>query len=557
MARSRVLKRRAVRDPDAELEWTPIREVPRHFAPAIRKSQAALARYLKDSGRADLDEVQAAWDAIVADSRFDDAPGTFRADLLGRDAAARLWRAATDGSTRELDSALEALGRALSLTPAGGDRALYLHNVGMAHVLRFQLSRGEGELDAALDVLRQAIDAARGDPRLRPLALSGAADVLQTRFRMHGARDDIDQAVALATEAVEQAPTDSRRAWRYRGILSGALAYRYDAFGVIDDLQHAIALRISSSGEVEPRDSGALGTLLRRRWIALHDPHDLDWSIDLLRDFSGTTAAGRPARLTNLANSLLERFDETRDIEDAREAAEANEQSVALTSEGDWQLPSRHNNAGNSMRALYEATRDVGFLEQAVQHYERAVALTGPTAQERPSREYNLGNARQAVYERTGADEDAAAVTAAYRAACETGLASSLEWALASARVWATWAAGRAAWPEAAESATYGIEAVDELFRRQLGRDEKESWLARAAGLPSLAAFCLSAAERPADAAVAFERGRAFLLSEAIEQSRIDLGQLESAGRADLAERYRAVSRAVRSARGRTAAETA
>lgn len=43
---------------------------------------------------------------------------------------------------------------------------------------------------------------------------------------------------------------------------------------------------------------------------------------------------------------------------------------------------------------------------------------------------------------------------------------------------------------------------------------------------------------------MAFERGRAFLLSEAIEQSRIDLDQLESAGRADLAERYRAVSRA-------------
>jgi hypothetical protein len=543
-----------VRDPDAELEWAPIRESPDRFAATVEKAQGRLARYLESQRAADLDEVQRLWDSIVDDAGFADAPAPFRADLLNRAAVARQWRGARDASSAELDRALKEFDEAIVLAPA--DRALYLHNAGMTRLLRFQWEGTATELDGALELMRQAIDAAGADPRLRPLALAGAAAVLSARFRTTGARGDIEEAASLARAAVEEAPADSPRALRYRGILSSALSYRYDAFGTIDDLQQAIALWTTAaegSGSGPPslrwsRDA-SLGPLLRRRWLALRDRRDLDRSIDILRRAAKDSSAGnRPANLTNLGNALLERYDEIGDIDDVREAVAAHEQSLRETSEGDWQFASRHNNAGNSMMALYGETGDPRDLPRAVRHYELAVARAGPTAQERASREYNLGNARRALWERSHADADAAAATEAYRAACRSGLVRDLQWALGAAQTCAAWAAERAAWSDAADAAAWGIDAIDQLFRRQLARDEKETWLARASALPALAAFALSAAGRPADAAVAFERGRAFLLSEAIERDRLDLAQLERTGRQDLAERYRAASRTLRAA---------
>ncbi len=465
--------------------------------------------------------MQHLWDSVIADAAFTRAPASFRADLLNRSAVARQWRGVPDGSTAELEQGLEFLQEAIVLAPA--DRALYLHNAGMTHLLRFELEGSGSELDTALELMAEALDAAGRNPTLRPLALAGEAAVRNGRFRTRGARDDIEQAVTLARAAVDEATAGSPRAPRYRGILSQALAYRYDALGSIDDLQQAITL--------EPEGSPASGALLRRRWFALHDRRDLDQSIDILRKaVAGSAAGNRPANLTNLGNTLLDRYHETGDVDDVRAAVEAHEQSVLATAEGDWQLASRHNNAGNSLLALYDQTDDLEDLEKAAREYELAVAMTGPTAQERASRAYNLGNARLALWERTDSASDAAAATDAYRAACQSGLVGGLEWALASAQAWATWAVDRAAWSDAADATSSGLEAVDQLFRRQLARDEKETWLARAAGLPSLAAVALATAGRGKDATVAFECGRAFLLSEAIERSRLDLAQLETGG---------------------------
>ena len=52
------------------------------------------------------------------------------------------------------------------------------------------------------------------------------------------------------------------------------------------------------------------------------------------------------------------------------------------------------------------------------------------------------------------------------------------------------------------------------------------------------------AAHRSPEAVVALERGRAHLLSEALQRGRADLARLDAAGRADLAVRFEcAVSR--------------
>ena len=78
----------------------------------------------------------------------------------------------------------------------------------------------------------------------------------------------------------------------------------------------------------------------------------------------------------------------------------------------------------------------------------------------------------------------------------------------------------RSAWPEAVEAYGLGLEAVDRLYRIQLLRRHRETWLLAAEGLPLRAAYALAANGDPAAAAVTVERGRALLLSDALERDR-------------------------------------
>ena len=123
---------------------------------------------------------------------------------------------------------------------------------------------------------------------------------------------------------------------------------------------------------------------------------------------------------------------------------------------------------------------------------------------------------------------------------------------LDAARNWGRWADSRQAWHEGREAYAFGLDAMGNLFRKQLVRHHKETWLIRALGLPSQAAFGLAQAEDLTAAVVAIEYGRALLLSEATERDRNVVLRLHEERRSDLVERYdAAVSRWDESSRGR------
>ena len=114
------------------------------------------------------------------------------------------------------------------------------------------------------------------------------------------------------------------------------------------------------------------------------------------------------------------------------------------------------------------------------------------------------------------------------------------EQAIGSARSWGTWAASQESFPEAAEAWSYGLQAMEQLFRGQVTRLHKETWLRDAQGMSVQAAYALARTCDPAGACAALERGRALLLSETLQRDRADLEQLTKIGRADLYERYEA-----------------
>lgn len=88
----------------------------------------------------------------------------------------------------------------------------------------------------------------------------------------------------------------------------------------------------------------------------------------------------------------------------------------------------------------------------------------------------------------------------------------------------------RQSWEEANEAYDYALKAIEGLIRGQLLRSSKETWLSKAQDLPTRAAYALARTDDVRGAVEFIERGRAQLLSEALERNRSDLERLSKLG---------------------------
>jgi len=123
-----------------------------------------------------------------------------------------------------------------------------------------------------------------------------------------------------------------------------------------------------------------------------------------------------------------------------------------------------------------------------------------------------------------------------------------VRWSLAAAATLAGWDAERAEWAEAAAGFRTAMSAAESYLRVQTARQSAEAAMRGIGGLHGDAAYALARTGEPAEAAAAIERGRAVLLSDALDRELV-LSRLRSAGREDLAalaERLRDASGRVR-----------
>lgn len=547
-------------DPDGHLGWTPIRDVPGWCADAIANAQIFLQRFITKRDAQSREALASAWGAIATDKRFENSRLTFRLDILNRCAIVASWQAkSSDG----FDKAIDQWCKALKLVPDGWpERLRYLHNVGSQYLTRYDNTGDKADLEKAVKFSLEAVSAACDwSDYSVGMAYDGAVTALTVRYRKFGDREDLRRSIDIADEGLRRASAAGvSRLNMFRFALAGALRSRFEALGGIDDLNRAIETLDSTDENPVPRDvqegKELLAILLRKRGELKRNLNDLDRAVKLL-DASNDELPDDPARRTNLGNALLSRYKLAPNLDDVRRAVELQESAILLSRRNDWQKASRYNNAGNATLAMYEETKDPAYLSRSIAHYLEAIALTNPVAPELSSRYYNLGRARQRAYESEATKPNAQLVSDAYRAACTTGLQAGLEWALAAALQWGDWALAGREWDEAANGYRFALDAIDKLFRRQLSRDEQEMWLSRVRGLPGRAAYALSQVGQGADAAMAIERGRAFILSEALDRDRVDLNALEQSGQACLAKRYRAASAALRVANTAPAARAA
>jgi tetratricopeptide (TPR) repeat protein len=523
--------------------------IPTKFQDDIRSAQVAQKHYEHTSERDALNTAIGAWERILTDGTFSEAPQASQLGVFNNAGGTYLSRYWAQGTLPDLDRSIDLFKQAIAILPPDtAGRAMILSNLGSGLRDRYKRSGELPDLNAAIKALQQAVEATPPYAPERAAYLHNLGLGLKNRYEHSGQLQDLEAAIKACQQAVAATPPDAPQRAEYLHNLGNVLRDLYGHSGQVEDFEAAIR-SLDQAVEATPPGAGEPAGLLSHRGLCLSNRYlrsgqlaDLEAAI---KDFERAVAAtppgapGRARYLNNFGLGLSTRYDYSGQHEDLNAAIEAFDQAVAVTPADAPERAGRLGNLGGGLKRRYELNEQVDDLEAAIDTIEKAVAVTRGDAPERAAYLNNLGACLADRYGISGQLEDLEAAKSAYRCACDIGLQILPEAALMGARSWGKWALERHIWEEAVEAYNYGIQAVELLLQAQLLRSSKETWLREIQGLSSNAAYALARIGDLERAVEVAEGGRARLLAKALERSRHDLEQLAARGHNALLVRYR------------------
>lgn len=235
---------------------------------------------------------------------------------------------------------------------------------------RYGRTRAVDDLQRAITLGKEALEATSLDHINRTRLLSNLATGLSSRYECTGSIDDLQQAITLGEEALKATPLDHPdRAGRLNNLAS-RLSLRYQRTGAIDDLQQAITL---GQEAVEA--------------IPMGHPD-------------------RVALLDNLSNSLSDRYRRTEFIDDLQQAITLQQEAVELIPSDHPNRARRLSNLANKLSDRYEHIGLMDDLKQAVNLGQEALRATPLDHPDRATFLSNLASRLLTRYERIGAIDD-------------------------------------------------------------------------------------------------------------------------------------------------------
>lgn len=451
------------------------------------------------------------------------------------------------------------------------------------------LTRMTGEvasLNRAIDEL-VAVAAQPGTaPQVAHEARSSAIACLRLRHMRAPSRADLDLALALATESADRPGTaellasvevDLYHATGDLSLLRRAVA-RYDdllpvsdqtllataaaAFTELSSLdgdlrrseqalelaRQAVSVPVGSPYERARAYNALINALTNGRWSpGTETAAELEVAVRRLRDLLEGLLAGSPDRgglLTTLALGARTLGGFRNDIRAYEQACTALAEALAIMP---VDHPQRHIPALNlaaDLLAIGRLRRSPAPSAEAVTLLRATRAATPRSTPASAALAHNLAEALRDQWEFQSRSETEREADDMYREACTEGLLVAPENTLVAAGAWAAWSTARGRRDQAAEAYDIGLSAAELLFRTQGSRAHKVTWISRTQHLPEAAALAMITAGRAWDAALALERGRALLLSEALALFAIDLSALRS-DHPGLADEYTAAAAAL------------
>jgi CHAT domain-containing protein len=507
---------------------------------ALSSAVTMLGEALADDDHSDLD---------VADCYYE----------YGR---ALLDKAENDNDPTLLDEAIGTLKDLVSRVDQDHpDLPAYLDAAGSARLVRFEWRDRTADLRAARKLAESAVSCQRARGSVTASAISNLAKALAPQSsRVNVRSEDLHRAIALTREAVELAEQDDRansRAYSrnllagLRSNLAGLLLDEMERTGDLELLDEVVRLADqavvhSQAGTPELGSRAHQAALAHRtRYLRFNDADDLLTALrfhDIALD-AQAIPSDRLAFLDSFGNSLRTRFDAGQDLGDLRKAIAAYEEAISGTHAESPDRAMRLNNIGAAQSALAHAIADDEIAEAASRNLQEAVRLSAPDSLERNRALINLGNVAADRYTRSRTSSFRETAVQAYEQVrdhlqrVDHGTEPLLQAALNAAEL----ADEAKDWPDVVSWSETALDAVDDLRLLQGGRRSKESWLRLVQGATNRAAAAAAAANDLPKAVTLIERGRATLLREALDQSRLDLDRLEKVGGAELRRRIDAV----------------
>ena len=456
------------------------------------------------------------------------------------------------GALADLDEAVSIAQEAVNATPAAHpDRPGWLSNLGNALQSRFKRTGAPADLDASITAKREALNTTPDDHPDRVIWQSNLGNALRSRFERTGALADLDEAIAVGSAAVDATPADHPDRAIWLSNLGNALQARFEQTGALADLDEAIS---AGRAAVDATPAGHsdraamlsnLGAALETRFErtgALADANDAAATHRAAVDATPLDHPDRAIWLANLAATLRNRYERTAAATDLDEAIAAGREACGAVPAGHPDRPAVLSNLGNALLARFDHVGVPADLAEAITAGQEAVNATPGDHPVRAVMLSNLGAALQTRFDRDGARTDLDAAIAAFREAAALGVAPPRVRAKA-AREWGRSAATGGQWRDAAAGFEAAVGLLGRVTPRSLVRRDQEHLLAELTGLASEAAACSVHAGQKDRAVELLEQGRGILLSQALD-TRTDLTALAEQY-PDLAERFRTLRDAV------------
>ena len=539
---------------------------PRHALWLSNLGDALLARFEMAGTDSDLDEaVETAERAMREAAESWTVKGPLPEGILLSGLGSALGaRYVARGEEADLDRAIDLATAAVAGIPADGEAATFAasRRGNLAALLRRRYeARGEvADLEAAARCLREQAAGVPAASTAMARWQAGLARVLRDAHAVTGDARLLDDAISGYQRALAAiGPRAPARATCLDN-LGMALLDRYERSGAIDDADESVRL-LRLAREATPDGSTALAGVLNNLGLALwsrsaHRPADLAAALAAFERAMAITQLSSPDAATyldNLANALSDRYERAGDPADLDEAVQAYERAISCLPESAPERLRIRANRAVCLLTRYRAagnreTTGTADLERAVAELTDIVARTPPGAPALVNRLNSLGVGLKYKFWR---DHDPVSLRqgrAALATAAGPDGARDVRWSLAAAATLAGWDAERAEWAEAAAGFRTAMATAESYLRVQAARQSAEAAMKGFGGLHGDAAYSLARTGRPAEAAAAMERGRAVLLSDALDRELV-LTRLRSAGREDLtalAERLRDASDRIR-----------
>ena len=509
---------------------------------------ALLARFEVMGTGSDLDEaVETAELAVREATGSSEAPGALPEGILVSGLGAALGaRYVARGDEADLDRAIDLATAAVDWIPAGSQTATFAagrrHNLASLLRRRYEARGDVADLQAAARCLGEP---AAGSPAAGIATARWQAGRARTLRDAHAVTGDarlLEDAISGYQQALAVTGPSAPARATYLDNLGMALLDRYERSGAIDDADESVRL-LHLAREATPDGSGALAGVLNNLGVALwnrsaHRPEDLPQALAAFEQAVAITQPRSPdiaTYLDNLANALSDRYERTDDQADLDQAVQAYERAISCLPES---APERLRVRANLAVCLLTRYRENGRretaaaadLEQAAAELTSIVAHTPQGAPALVNRLNSLGVAMKYMFER---DHDPAWLQqgrAALTAASGPDGTRDVRWSLAAAATLAGWDAERDEWAQAAAGFRTAMATAESYLRIQTARHSAEAAMRGFGGLHGDAAYALARTGKPAEAAAAMERGRAVLLSDALDRGLV-LTRLRSAGR--------------------------